>query len=257
MTVALVHDVVSGPPNADIVLFLGSLGSDRSMWSAQVTGISDMATVITADVRGHGGTAVGDGPVTVHDLSEDVIALLDALAIDRVHLVGLSLGGAIAQTIAAHHPERVHTLTVLCSAAKFGDPTNWTSRAETVRRDGLASIAQSIVGRWFTTDYAADHPNVVARAVDMVSAVNDEGYARCCEALASYDSRPFLDRIVAPTLVIAGDCDLATPREVMAVIADGVTNARMHVLSPAAHLAATERAEEVTTLIRDHVGRPE
>ena len=254
MTVPLAHDLVPGPSGSHSVVFLGSLGSDRSMWSAQVAGLADIATTVSVDVRGHGGTPVGDGPVTVDDLAADVIGLLDTLELSRVHLVGLSLGGAVSQTIAALHPDRVSTLTVLCSAAKFGDPEPWIDRAGTVRRDGLTSIAEAVVGRWFTEDWAADHPDIVAGAVAMVSAVSDEGYALCCEALSRFDSRPILGGIDAPTLVIAGDRDPATPPETMAVIADAVPNARLLVLSPAAHLAAVERADEVTALLRDHVG---
>ncbi len=253
MSVPLAHDLVSGPAGSDTVVFLGSLGSDRSMWAAQVAGLSDIVDTVTVDVRGHGGSPVGDGPVDVEDLASDVIGLLDTLELSQVHLVGLSLGGAVSQTIAALHPDRVTTLTVLCSAAKFGDPEPWIDRADTVRRDGLASIAESIVSRWFTDDHAADHPDTVAGAVAMVSAVSDEGYALCCESLSRFDSRPFLGDIDVPTLVIAGDRDPATPPEAMAVIADGVPNARLHVLSPAAHLAAVERADEVTALLRDHV----
>ncbi len=155
--------------------------------------------------------------------------------------------------LAAQHPDRVASLTVVCSAARFGEPDAWTTRAHTVRRDGVASIADSIVDRWFTAEYAAAHPDVVDRCVAMVSAVPDEGYARCCDALSRFDSRPLLGAITAPTLTIAGDRDPATPPASLSVIADGVAGARSEVLSPAAHLAAVERASEVSALVRAHV----
>ncbi|WP_068147071.1 3-oxoadipate enol-lactonase [Rhodococcoides corynebacterioides] len=258
MTVPLAHDLTPAPrPDAPTVVFLGSLGSDRSMWSAQVAALADVASVLTVDVRGHGGSPVTDtgapDDVTVDHLAADVLALLDDLGQGRVHVVGLSLGGAVAQTLAAQHPDRIASLTVLCSAARFGDPDAWTSRAHTVRRDGVASIAGSIVERWFTAEYAAAHPDVVDRCVTMVSAVPDEGYAVCCEALSRFDSRPLLGTITVPTLTIAGDRDPATPPDSLAVIADGIAGARLEVLSPAAHLAAIERAAEVSALVRSHV----
>ncbi|MBY6368231.1 3-oxoadipate enol-lactonase [Rhodococcoides corynebacterioides] len=262
MTVPLAHDLTPAPrPDAPTVVLLGSLGSDRSMWDAQVAALADVASVLTVDVRGHGGSPVTDTDtdtgapdgVTVDHLAADVTALLDDLGLGRVRVVGLSLGGAVAQTLAAQHPDRIASLTVLCSAARFGEPDAWTTRADTVRRDGVASIAGSIVERWFTAEYAAAHPDVVDRCVAMVSAVPDEGYAVCCEALSRFDSRPLLGTITAPTLVIAGDRDPATPPESLAVIADGIAGARLEVLSPAAHLAAIERAAEVSALVRAHV----
>ena len=262
MTVPLAHDLSPAPrPDAPTVVFLGSLGSDRSMWNAQVAALADVASVLTVDVRGHGGSPItdtvtdtrGSGDVTVADLAADVTALLDGLGLDRVHVVGLSLGGAVAQTLAAQYPERIASLAVICSAARFGEPDAWTTRADTVRRDGVASIADSIVERWFTAEYAAAHPDVVDRCVAMVSAVPDEGYAVCCEALSRFDSRTLLGSISAPTVAIAGDRDPATPPSSLSVIADGVPGARLEVLSPAAHLAAVERAPEVSALVRDHV----
>ncbi|MBY6437018.1 3-oxoadipate enol-lactonase [Rhodococcus kroppenstedtii] len=258
MTVPLAHDLAPAPrPDAPTVVFLGSLGSDRSMWNAQVAALADVASVLTVDVRGHGGSPItdpeGTGDVTVADLAADVTALLDGLGLDRVHVVGLSLGGAVAQTLAAQYPERIASLAVICSAARFGKPDAWTTRADTVRRDGVASIADSIVERWFTAEFAAAHPDVVDRSVAMVSAVPDEGYAVCCEALSRFDSRTLLGSISAPTVAIAGDRDPATPPSSLSVIADGVPGARLEVLSPAAHLAAVERAREVSALVRDHV----
>lgn len=256
MTVAL-HYERFGTPDASPVLLLGSLGSDLSMWEPQVAGLSDAADLIAVDHRGHGASPVVDGPYSMADLGGDVLAVLDALGTESVHVVGLSLGGAIGQWLAAYHPRRVRTLTLLCTSAAFVPAEPWRERAQQVRSDGVASIAEAVVGRWFTESLAARDPELVARHRKMVSATSDEGYAGCCDALAEWDGRADLARIVAPTLVVAGAQDPATPPEMMKQLADGIAGAQFHVVEPAAHLANAEQAGRITALIRDHIAGAE
>ncbi|MBM7417434.1 MULTISPECIES: 3-oxoadipate enol-lactonase [Nocardiaceae] len=258
MTVELSYDLVTGrsPQRATIVL-VGSLGSDRSMWDAQRSALTEVADVIVVDLRGHGRSPTPNGPYTIADLSEDVLAVLDENGLDRVHLVGLSLGGAVAQWIAVHRPARVQTLTLMCTAARFGEPRGWSDRAAAVRAKGTDSFADAVVSRWFTPEFTARDADLVARHRRMVSATSDEGYASCCEALAGWDDREDLGRISAPTLVIAGEQDPATPPSDARILADGIARSRLHVLTAAAHLANVERAGEVTRLLVDHISRGE
>jgi 3-oxoadipate enol-lactonase/4-carboxymuconolactone decarboxylase len=252
MTVDLYYER-HGDPTAPPVLLLGSLGSDLHMWDPQIRALSARAHVIAVDHRGHGGSPAPAGPYTMADLGGDVIALLDTLGLEAVHFVGLSLGGAVGQWLAAHHPQRVQTLAVMCTAAHFAPAQPWLDRAATVRADGVASIARSVVERWFTPELAQRDPGLVARHVAMVSGTDDEGYAACCEALAHWDGRADLARIVAPTLVIAAQQDGPTPPSTLQSIADGVAGAEFHVLSPGAHLANVEQAGAVTRLLEAHI----
>ncbi|MCA4997877.1 3-oxoadipate enol-lactonase [Tsukamurella tyrosinosolvens] len=254
MTVRLAHDVIAGPAGSGTVVLIGSLGSDRTMWNPQIAPLSGVATVITIDHRGHGGSPAPRGPYTIGDLASDVLALLDTLELDRVHLVGLSLGGAVCQWIAIHRPERVASLALLCTAAQFGDPAKWSARADSVRRDGLGSIADSVILRWFTPALIERDPDLLARSREMLSNVVDEGYAACCDALARWDARADLGRISARTLVMAGDQDQATPPDVMSVLAAGIHGAREEVVGPAAHIASIEQAGTVTRLLLEHIG---
>src|SRR5690606_2693913 len=141
--------------------------------------------------------------------------------------------------------------------AVFVPAEPWRGRAQQVRSDGVASIAAAVVGRWFTESLAARDPGLVARHRKMVSAGSDEGYAGCCDALAEWDGRADLARIVAPTLVVAGAQDPATPPEMMKQLADGIAGAQFHVVEPAAHLANAEQAGRITALIRDHIAGAE
>ncbi|AYA24282.1 3-oxoadipate enol-lactonase [Rhodococcus rhodochrous] len=252
MTVTLNYEQY-GDPTKPTVLFLGSLGSDLSMWAPQIHALATDWNIVAADHRGHGASPAPSGPYTIEELAGDVVALLDSLELDAVHYVGLSLGGAVGQWLAAHHPERVRTLTLLCTSPAFQPAQPWYDRAASVRNDGLASIADSIVSRWFTSELAEHDPKLVARHVEMVKGTTDEGYAACCEALATWDGRPDLARIVAPTLVIAGEQDPATPPSTMQQLADGIADSVFHVLSPGAHLANVEQAGRVTKLIREHI----
>ncbi|MEU4839782.1 bifunctional 3-oxoadipate enol-lactonase/4-carboxymuconolactone decarboxylase PcaDC [Nocardia testacea] len=244
----------SGPTgDAPTVVLLGSLGSDRSMWDPQVAALTADHEVLAVELRGHGESPVPAGDYTVAELAGDVLALLDRLGRDAVHLVGLSLGGAVAQRIAAHHPTRVRTLTLLCTAAKFGTPQAWLDRAAAVRAEGTGSLADAVVSRWFTDGLAARDPELIARSRAMVTATPDEGYAACCVALAHWDGRPDLARITAPTLVIAGAQDPATTPDDMRRLADGIANSVLHVLEPAAHLANVEQAGRISALITAHI----
>lgn len=247
------HHERHGDPTAPPVLLLGSLGSDLHMWDPQIRALSVRAHVIAVDHRGHGGSPAPAGPYTIADLGGDVVALLDTLGCGAAHIVGLSLGGAVGQWLAAHHPDRVQTLTVLCTAAQFAPARPWLDRAAAVRADGVASVAESVVGRWFTPELAQRDPQLVARHVAMVSGTSDEGYAACCEALSEWDGRADLARIAAPTLVIAAEQDGPTPPTTLAALADGVAGARLHVLSPGAHLVNVEQAGAVTRLIESHI----
>lgn len=179
-----------------------------------------------------------------------MLALLDHLDVERAHVGGLSLGGMVAMHLAATHPDRVNRLALICTSAHLPPAPAWFARADEVRAGGTASVADSVVARWFTRGFA-DTPraaNLRAQLLDTPA----EGYAGCCEAIATLDLRPQLGAIRAPTLVIAGANDPATPPEHAEVIATGVRDARLEVLPGAAHLASVERADQVTSLLLEH-----
>ncbi len=251
MTVAL-HHVVTGPEGAPPLVLAGSLGSTTTMWDPQVDGLSERFRLVRLDHRGHGGSPVPPGPYRIADLAGDVLALLDDLGLDRVAWCGLSLGGVVGQHLASEAPERISRLTLACTSAHWPDSAVWADRIAAVREGGTASIAQAVVQRWFTPAWAAAHPDVVAAALAQVAGTSDEGYAGCCEALRVWDHRPRLGAITAPTLVIAGAHDPATPVEPHArTLVESIPGARLEVLE-AAHLATLELPEQATALIAQH-----
>lgn len=245
---------VAGAPDAPTLIFAGSLGSTRTMWDPQWESLADRYRLIRYDQRGHGGSPVPDGPYTMADLGGDALALMDQLGIERAAFCGLSLGGMTGIWLGANAAERLTSLVLCCTSAKFPDTSIWRDRVAAVRANGTAAIAADVAARWFTQGWAKAHPDQVDRAVAMVSDTPDAGYAGCCEAIAAWDGVGMLGRITVPTLVIAGDEDPATPVDPHArTIADGIPGARLEVL-PAAHLATIEQADRANALIAEHVG---
>lgn len=246
---------VSGPrsPETPVVVLLGSLGSDRRMWDTQVRDLQVDHTVVAVDHRGHGDSEVVPGPCTVADLAGDVLAVLDSLEVDRFHVTGLSLGGAVAQWLAVHAPERVASAALLCTAARFGEPSGWVERAAAVREGGTEAVADAVVARWITPARAEAEPALVARLREMVVATPAEGYAAACDALSGWDNRADLGLIGCPTLVVAGDEDPSTPPEVLREIADGIPGSTFVTLSPAAHVPTFEIPDRVSEVLREHL----
>ena len=248
MTVAL-HHVDEGPRDAPVIVLSGSLGSTLDMWRPQVAPLTERFRVIRVDHRGHGGSPVPPGPYRVADLAGDVLALLDALGLDRVAYCGLSMGGCVGMYLASEAPERISALTLCCTSSHWPDASVWVDRIAAVESGGTGPIAEAVVSRWFTPAFAAAHPDVVADAVGQVTGTADDGYAACCAALRDFDHRGRLGAITAPTLVIAGSTDPSTPIEPHArTIVDGIPGARLEVLD-AAHLATIERSAQATDLI--------
>lgn len=256
MSVAVHHVIDAGnhlPPDAPTVVLSNSLGATHRMWDRQVAELTRRFRVVRYDARGHGESPVPPGPYSIDDLTDDVIALLDRLALPQVHFVGLSLGGMTGMRLAIREPERVAKLVVLCTSAHLEPESAWRQRAATVREGGTSAVATAVVERWYTDEWRALNPQLVSAAQDMVAATPAEGYAGCCEAIASMNQIDDLPGLRAPTLAIAGANDPATPPPHLKLIADSVQNGRLLTIDHAAHLANDEQPATVTTAIVEHL----
>lgn len=253
MTAVELHSVVEGPADAPALVLLNSLGSTLAMWEPQMDALAAQFRVVRCDTRGHGRSPVPPGPYSLDDIGGDVIALLDRLGIARAHVAGVSLGGMTALWLAIHAPDRVDRIVPCCTSAKLGPPQMWRDRAALVRAEGTQAVADAVVSRWVTPAWAAAHPDEHRRLRDMVAATPAEGYAGACAAIEVMDQVAELATISAPTLVIAGADDPATPPDHGALIAARVPGARMAVIPDAMHLANIERPAQVTERIVDHL----
>jgi 3-oxoadipate enol-lactonase len=247
---ARLHVQEDGPSGAPVLVLGPSLGTELGMFDAQIEDLAADHRVVRYDLRGHGRSPVVPGPYTVADLAQDVVDLLDDLAIDRFSYAGVSLGGAIGLQLAVSVPDRVERLIVMASAARFPDPASWKERADRVRAEGTEFLVPSRVGAWVTPAFADSRPDETERLLAMLRRTPPEGYAACCETITDFDVRDQLSGITAPTLVIAGADDPATNPDVVRGIADGIPGARFVVVPQASHLVSAEQPEAVTTEIR-------
>ncbi|QHA08183.1 3-oxoadipate enol-lactonase [Streptomyces broussonetiae] len=252
MTAPLLNHLSQGPDSAPPLLLGPSLGTSYALWDAVAPELSVTHRVVRWDLPGHGGSAadlIGPG-ASVGDLAALVLDLADALGIDRFGYAGVSLGGAVGLHLAVHHPDRLTSLAVLCSAARFGDATAWRERAERVRREGLEWLVESADARWFTPGFT-----VPALVRDHREA-DPEAYAACCDALAAFDLRDRLGEIAVPTLLVAGRQDPATPPAQLREIADAVTGSTLVELPGASHLAPAQCPRAVLAALRTQLDGP-
>ena len=242
------HHRLDGPEDAPVLVLGPSLGTTLDLWEPQLPAFTGAWRVLRYDLPGHGGSPSFHGGVD--DIADAVVALLDRHGIGRAAYAGVSLGGAVGTTLALRHPDRIGRLALCCTSARFGDPAGWHERAARVRAGGLGPLFETFLGRWFTKGY--DGPGVEATRA-MLATVDPEGYAACCEALAAFDVRDRLGAVRAPTLVVAGEEDMATPPGHAEVLARGIPGAALTVVPGAAHLANLERPEPVTDAIAGHL----
>lgn len=253
MTARILHDM-HGPDDAAVVVLATSVGTRPEMWDPQLDALAERFRVVRVAHRGHDGVDVPPGPYTLADLAGDVLALLDALGVQRFSWCGVSLGGMVGMWIAAHEPQRIEQLALCCTSAYLPPAQGWLDRAALVRTSGMVAVADAVVERWFTPEFAVTSPEVVARCRAMLLSVPPEGYAGCCEAIATMDLRTEIPRITAPTLVLAGADDLATPVKHAQAIVSLVPGARLVVLPGTAHLVTVQDPSSTTQLLLEHLG---
>lgn len=249
----MLHREVDGPIDAPVVVLGNALGTTLAMWDAQASVLAERFRVVRFDMRGHGRSPVPPGPYAIDDLGRDLLALLDELGLEHVSFCGLSLGGALGMWLALEAPERVDRLALCCTRAAFLPSEQWHERAAAVRESGVATVVEGALGRWFTPGFRSGHAEVVDRFRRMLAGTAAEGYAGCCDALATFDVRLRLGSIVARTLVVTGADDPTAPPESGAEMAAAIPGSTHVVLEHAAHMANVERAPAFTEALLAHL----
>jgi 3-oxoadipate enol-lactonase len=241
-----IHYDLAGPESAPILVFSNSLGATLSMWDPQMPTFQKQFRVLRYDTRGHGQSSVTPGPYTIEQLARDVVALLDQLQLDRVYFCGLSMGGQTGMWLALNAAGRFHKLVLCNTAAKIGSPEMWDMRIEGVRKGGMQSISAAVMERWFSSDYRANSPDVIAAIKQLFERTNPEGYVANCAAIRDFDARETISAIRVPTFVIAGTHDAATTPVDGHYLADNIAGARYVELN-AAHLSNIEKRDRFNT----------
>lgn len=247
------HCEAIGKSDAPVLVLGNSLGTDMHLWDAQVPALAARFRVLRYDMRGHGLTEAPAGidAYTIDDLAGDVLALADALAIERFHYCGLSIGGMVGQRLGARAPDRVRALALCNTAMTIAAPQVYRDRADAVRKGGLAAIADAVLERWFTPKFLAANPDIARGLRTMLTRNTVAGYAGCCLALAAMDLTADARRIACPTLVVAGVEDQATPPAVARAIAAAVKGAKLVEIPDCAHISAVERPAALTAALTE------
>jgi 3-oxoadipate enol-lactonase len=240
-----IHVEVEGPETAPVLMLSNSLGTTLHMWDGQVAPFTQHFRLVRYDRRGHGKSGVPKGPYTMERLGRDVLAVLDGLGIKTISWCGLSMGGMVGQWLGANAPDRIKRMVITNTSSYFPDKNGWNERLKLVQEKGVAAFAAPNMARWFTKGFIERAPQKVAPIQEMFAATPLEGYLACGAAVRDMDQRALLPAIKAPTLVIAGKHDGATPPEANEYIANHIPGAKFGLLD-AAHLSNVEQQDAYT-----------
>ncbi len=243
------HYRLTGPEGAPALVLSGALGTDLRLWDTLAPHLPEGLRVLSYDMRGHGLSTCPEGPYYMGDMVADVGALMDRLGIREAAFLGLSIGGMIAQGLAAERMDLVRVLILSGTAAKIATPAIWQARIDEVRAGGIDAIAFATMERWFSRRFRAEAPGAVEACLNMLLRQPLEGYIGACEAIAETDLYESTARLRLPTLAIAGGEDGSTPADLVRETAGLIPGARFELMRGAGHLPGIERPAEYAALI--------
>ncbi len=244
-----VHYADQGDPNGAALVFSNSLGTDFRLWDQLMPHLPKGLRLIRYDTRGHGLTSAPEGDYFMGDLVADAAALLDHLGVKNCIFVGLSIGGMIAQGLAAERLDLVRGLVLSNTAAKIGTPAMWHDRMEAVRKGGIKALEAAILERWLSSRWRRENPFELAGWRHMLCRTPVDGYLGCSAAIAETDLFESTARLTLPTLAIAGSEDGSTPPDLVRETADLVKGSKFHLIRGAGHLPCVEQPEEYAAVL--------
>ena len=245
----VVHHVAeSGDPKGRPIVFANSLGTDLRVWDTVLPLLPAGLRVLRYDKRGHGLTDCPPGPWSIADLADDLAGILDTRGIRDAAIVGLSVGGLVAQALATRRPDLARVLVLSNTAAKIGTAESWNDRIAAVETTGIAPIADAVLERWFTAPFRAD-PARLAPWRNMLARTPAAGYAATCAAIRDADLTEGTRGLTLPTLTLAGDADGSTPPDLVRETAESIVGARFEIVRGAGHIPCVEQPEATAALI--------
>ncbi len=240
-----VHYAVDGPPSGPVVMMSHALATNYTLWDPQIGALSRNYRLLRFDTLGHGGTDAPAGPYTLDQLAEQAGGLIDALKVNPVHFLGISMGGMIGQVLALARPQVLASL-ILCDTSSRtpaeAQPL-WNERIKIATEEGMEPLVEPTIGRWFTPAFRAAHPEVVDKVRAMIRGTAPAGYVGCCQAIATLDLTARLNAIKLPTLVVVGADDPGTPAAMARAIHDKISGSQLVMIPSASHLSNIEQAE--------------
>lgn len=243
------HALAEGPETGPALTFSNSLGTDFRSWDKMLPHLPDGLRIIRYDTRGHGLSDRGPEPPTIAEAANDLGRILDALGVRSTVVVGLSVGGLIAQQLAASRPDLTRALALCCTGAKIGSDEAWNPRLEAARAGGVEALADGVMERWFSESFRANRKAELALARLMLTRTSTKGYCELGMAIRDADLREQTKSLRLPTLCVAGGHDGATPPEVVEQLAALIPGARYELIENAGHMPPIEAPETLGRLI--------
>lgn len=248
--------LIEGSESKAVVMLSNPLGTNLHLWDPQLPALLAHFRVLRYDSRGHGASVANEGPTSIEGLGRDALAILDALAIKKVHWLGLSMGSVTGQWLLIHARERIGRAVLANTAAQIPGPDLWNSRIQAARETGMDGIATGAAGRWFTKMFRDTHPEKVEPVLEMVRKTPLQGYVAACTAMRDMDQREAIRSITNKVLLIAGRHDLSTPPGMGALVANSIEGAKFVTLE-ASHISNVEDEANFTKAVIDFLTAPE
>jgi 3-oxoadipate enol-lactonase len=240
---------LSGKKDAPLVILSHSLGSSLLMWNPQMKALEPHFQVLRYDIRGHGKSEAPPGAYTLELLGEDTVALLDVLEIEKVHWIGLSMGGMIGQSVALNYPKRLQSLALCDTMAVVPEEAQpiWQERIDAVRDRGVASQLEPIMERWFTPSFLKLNPYILGVIRNEFLATPAQGYLGCIYAIRKLNYLDRLSAIKIPTLIMVGEDDPGTPVSASEAMHQRIPDSKLVIIKSARHLSNVEQPEVFNT----------
>ena len=238
-----------GPKNGPGLVLVNSLGTDARIWDDVIALMAAQYRILSYDKRGHGLSDSPEGDYSLEDHLNDLTGLIDHVGMGEVAVIGVSVGGLIAQGFALAHPERLTALVLCDTAPKLGDAAAWTDRIAAVREFGMEAISQSVMERWFSADLFKKAPDTLAGWRNQFIRTDPDGYCRTCATLRDTDLSGVVGDIAAPTLVVCGAEDLSTPPDLVRGTAGAIPKARFELIAGAGHIPSIEQPHKLAEIV--------
>jgi 3-oxoadipate enol-lactonase len=234
---------IHGKQGAPWLAFSHSLACSVRMWDAQIEALKDRFRILAYDTRGHGKSAAPAGPYSLEAMADDLRALVSHLDIQRLHFVGLSMGGMIGQTFAIKYPGVFSSLTLADTTSRYPAEAAplWQERIRTAEAKGMEPLVQPTLERWFTAPFREKNADTVRKIATQISTTPVAGYAGCCAAIPKINVTTRLKEIKCPVLVICGEQDPGTPPAMAREIHENTPGSKLVLIPQAAHLSNLEQ----------------
>ncbi len=240
-----------GSANATPIVFLHALAMQASMWGRLVEHVNVDAPIWGLDLRGHGASDHPPGPYSSELFARDVLAVLDHLKAPQVHLVGCSMGGTVSMAFTGRHPTRVKSLGLIDTTACYGENAKdaWEKRGQQGHRQGLASLRDFQVERWFSPEFTQTHTDVVEECLNVFVANTPSAYLETCRMLGAADEREFIKNYQGACTIVVGEEDYATPVSMAQELATLLPQADLHILKNVRHYSPVQAPEMIAPLL--------